>query len=99
MKLRDTDTQTVCLGATTMLRSKPLKPAFLPILIPGFNVSKSTSLHFTPNGHGGTLHGSSGPLVCKCVGEWLNKRLLKSTFGYHKGAGKHLLLLPFDLFM
>lgn len=47
MKLRDTDTQTVCLVATTMLRSKPLKPAFLPILIPGFNVSKVnfTSLH------------------------------------------------------
>lgn len=44
MKLGDADTQTVCLGATTMLRSKPLKPAFLPILIPGFNVSK---VHFT----------------------------------------------------
>lgn len=74
--------QSVCHQQPGCVQS-PLKLASLPITISVFNVSKSPSLHFSPNGPGSALQGGSRPLVCECVFgcvcERVNERPLEST--------------------
>lgn len=77
----DTSTKSRAAVINTVLRSDNLKAAVLPVLRPGVNVSKSTSLHFPFSEADVTWHGSSYQLVCVRMG---NERPMWSTLSTMK---------------
>lgn len=90
----DTSTKSRAAVINTVLRSKNLKAAVPPVVRPGVNVSKSTSLPL----QWAWCHLAWQQLptgVC-ANGQW---EANVKHFEYHEDAGNHLPLLPFNLVM